>query len=277
MSRARRSSETDWIQRAVAVEGVERMEAFFTGNAYASHRHDTYAIGRSLAGVHDFQYRRGKRRSLPGHTIVLHPDELHDGQAGAEGGFRYRMIYVEPTLFQDALAGRALPFIEHGVSTDPRLLAATDMLLQPMNVTLDPMEQAEALADLAMALATVSGARPAPASRDFASARRAREFLHENALRVVTLDELEAITGRDRWSLTRDFHTFYGTSPYRFLTLRRLDAARRMMEAGTPLASVAAATGFTDQSHLTRHFGKAFGIAPARWLQMLRDPTADHR
>ncbi|CAG9233341.1 AraC family transcriptional regulator [Paraburkholderia tropica] len=270
MSRGPQSRRADWVQRAEPVEGVERFEAFFTGNAYASHRHDTYAIGRSLAGVHDFQYRRGMRRSLPGHTIVLHPDETHDGQAGAEGGFRYRMIYVEPALFQNVLDGRTLPFIEHGISTDPRLLAATETLLQPMNVTLDPMEQAEALAELATALAAVSGARPAPASRDFASARRARDFLHENALRVVTLDELEAVTGRDRWSLTRDFHTFYGTSPYRFLTMRRLDVARRMMEAGTPLASVAAATGFTDQSHLTRHFGKTYGIAPARWLQMAR-------
>jgi len=43
------------------------------------HRHDTYAIGRTLAGVQSFSYRRSRRNSLAGNTLVLHPDEAHDG------------------------------------------------------------------------------------------------------------------------------------------------------------------------------------------------------
>ena len=39
-----------------------------------------------LAGVQSFQYYNTKRHSLPGKTIVLHPDELHDGEAGTEAG-----------------------------------------------------------------------------------------------------------------------------------------------------------------------------------------------
>ena len=45
----------DWLLRAEAVQGVERIEAFFQGKAYAMHRHDTYAIGRTLAGVQSFR------------------------------------------------------------------------------------------------------------------------------------------------------------------------------------------------------------------------------
>ena len=262
----------DWVYRATPIAGVERIEAFFHGKAYAMHRHDTYAIGRTLAGVQSFQYRRGMRHSLPGQTLVLHPDEAHDGQAGTDAGFRYRMIYVEPALFQDVLGGTALPFIEGGISTDARLRAATDTLLQQVSHPLEPLEQSDALAELAHALAAVSGQRPMRATGDFPSARRAREYLHAQAHRVVTLEELEHATGRDRWSLCRDFRTFYGTSPYRYLVMRRLDTARRLMLHGLSLADAAASAGFADQSHMTRHFSKTYGHTPARWLQIASAP-----
>jgi len=98
----------DWILRAAPGGHVERIEAYFGGHGYDMHRHDTYAIGRTLSGVQSFNYRRDYRHSLPGGTIVLHPDEPHDGQAGTDAGFHYRMIYVEPALIQQILGGRPL-------------------------------------------------------------------------------------------------------------------------------------------------------------------------
>jgi AraC-like DNA-binding protein len=258
----------DWVRRAEPTAGVERIEAWFHGKAYAMHRHDTYAIGRTLAGVQSFSYRRSQRNSLPGNTMVLHPDEVHDGQAGTDEGFQYRMIYVEPAFFQDVLGGRALPFLEGGVTSDPRLAAATATLLQHVGHTLEPLEQSDALAELAHALAAVAGMPARRLKGDFLAARRARDYLRANCARVVTLDELEVATGRDRWSLSHDFRMFYGTSPYRYLTMRRLDAARRLLLSGLSLAHAAAATGFADQSHMTRHFAKTFGLTPGRWLQV---------
>lgn len=257
--------------RAQPMRGIERIEAWFQGKAYAMHRHDTYAIGRTLAGVQSFNYRRGRRDSLPGNTIVLHPDEAHDGQAGTGEGFRYRMTYIEPALLQDALGGRALPFLEGGVTTDPRIAAAAETLLQGVGHTLEPLEQSDALAELAHALAATAGVPRPRAKGDYLAARRARDYLHAHFTRVVTLEEVQAATGRDRWSLSHDFRTFYGTSPYRYLTLRRLDAVRGMLLSGTSLASAAAGAGFADQSHMTRHFLKAFGLTPGRWLQVMGD------
>lgn len=268
MNRLAPRARLDWVKRAEPIDGVERIEAWFSGNAYAMHRHDTYAIGRTLAGVQRFSYRRGQRNSLPGNTLVLHPDEAHDGQAGTDEGFQYRMIYVEPALFQDVLGGRALPFLDGGVTTDPRIAAATATLLQHVGSTLEPLEQSDALAELAHALAAVAGMPARRLKGDYLAVRRARDYLHTNCTRVVTLDELEAATGRDRWSLSHDFRSFYGTSPYRYLTMRRLDAVRRILLAGTSLAHAAAAAGFADQSHMTRHFARTFGLTPGRWLQI---------
>jgi AraC-like DNA-binding protein len=259
----------DWITHAKSADGIECIEAWFQGNAYAMHRHDTYAIGRTLAGVQSFNYRRSRRNSLPGNTIVLHPDEAHDGQAGTGEGFRYRMIYVQPALFQDALGGRPLPFLEGGVTNDTRIAAATETLLQPIGQTLEPLERSDALSELAHALAALAGMPRSRGNGDYLAARRARDYLHANLARTVALEELEIATGRDRWSLSHDFRTYYGTSPYRYLTMRRLDTVRRMLLSGISLSSAAAAAGFADQSHMTRHFLKTFGQTPGHWLQVV--------
>lgn len=65
----------DWVRRAPQHGAVERIEAYFAGHGYDPHRHDTYAIGQTLAGVQSFRYRRSQRHSLPGGCLVLHPDE----------------------------------------------------------------------------------------------------------------------------------------------------------------------------------------------------------
>jgi len=220
--------------------------------------------------VQRFSYRRGLRNSLPGNIMVLHPDEAHDGQAGTEEAFRYRMVYVQPALFQQVLSGRALPFLEGGVTTDPRVAAATSALLQGDDVFLEPLEQSDALSELANALASVCASHAArQAKGDFRAAWRARDYLDANLVSGVTLAELEAATGRDRWSLSNDFRTFYGTSPYRYLTMRRLDIVRCLLLRGSSLARAAAFAGFADQSHMTRHLVKTFGMTPGRWMYVV--------
>ncbi|MEW6345530.1 MAG: AraC family transcriptional regulator [Pseudomonadota bacterium] len=270
--KARHGAGADWIDRAPQAGGIERIEAFFHHNAYDLHRHDTYAIGRTLAGVQSFHYRRSLRNSVPGTTMVLHPDEAHDGHAGTDEGFRYRMVYIEPALFQQALGGKALPFVEGGMSHDPRLFAATEGLLQAIDCALDPLEQDDAIFELAMALDAVAGSEPQPGKRsaDYHAAERARQYIHDALDQPVTLDVLAMASGRDKWSLSRDFRLLFGTSPHRYLTMRRLDLVRRLATEGRPLADASAAAGFADQSHMTRHFTKTWGISPSRWLNMLK-------
>lgn len=192
---------SDWIHRAPHASKVERIEAFIAGHGYDLHRHDTYAIGSTLSGVQSFQYRGEKRHSLPGGTMVLHPDEAHDGQAGTADGFRYRMIYVEPALIQQILGGKPLPFVKNGISSDPRLYAATRALLKGMDGPMDNLEEQDAMFDLAHALNAVSGTSQSTQAFDYQAAEKAREFMHAGLDRTITLDALADQSGRDPWSL----------------------------------------------------------------------------
>lgn len=92
------SSNQDWIRHFPKNKSqLERIEAFFTGYAYAAHRHDTFAIGVTLNGVQSFNYGGVKQHSLPNMTMILHPDEKHDGEAGTQAGFKYQMAYIKPS------------------------------------------------------------------------------------------------------------------------------------------------------------------------------------
>lgn len=261
----------DWVKFAQTPGKIERIEAYFSGHGYEPHRHDTYAIGRTLSGVQSFHYRGGKQHSLPGGTMVLHPDEVHDGEAGTTEGFQYRMLYLDPALIQKILGGKPLPFIPGGLSSDPRLYAATAPLLKAPEEAVDGLEEDDALYELAQTLALVGGQRLSRHRVDYCSAEIAREYIQSEFSQNITLDTLSAISGRDRWSLSRDFRALYGTSPYRYVTMRRLEHCRRLIQSGVTLAEAAIEVGFSDQSHMTRQFIKTLGITPGRWQKVIQN------
>jgi AraC-like DNA-binding protein len=76
------------------------------------------------------------------------------------------------------------------------------------------------------------------------------------------------VTGLDRFALARHFRAAFATSPHRYLLMRRLQRARAMIGAGEALSDAAFATGFADQSHLNRHFKKAYGMTPGQWASL---------
>jgi AraC-like DNA-binding protein len=253
----------NWLFKAPGC--IDRIEARFSGTAFSPHRHDTYALGITLRGVQSFDYRGASRHSLPGQLVILHPDELHDGRAGDDRPFQYRTVYVAPVDIQRILAGRVLPFIKGGVSDDPPLRRALQALLDDLDHPLDDFEVQQGLYDLAISLLRASGVEAVGKAANRAAVWSARDYIEANLKRPIRLDDLEHITGHDRWQLSRDFRALLGASPYRYLIFRRLDNARRMMAAGAKLADVAHASGFSDQSHFIRHFKKAYGMTPKRW------------
>jgi AraC-like DNA-binding protein len=264
----------DWVRGRAPVGGVELLRAWFGGRAYARHRHDTYAIGVTEAGVQVFDYRGRVERSTPGEVVVLHPDEAHDGRAGGGDGFGYRIVYVEPARIAAAvraIRGHAapLPFVREPVSRSSTLARAVTAAFRvaPEPLALDALV-------LRLAEGLVEGdpdSQPVGAPRlDQAALDRARAFL-DGRRAIVRSTELESVTGLSRYELARQFRVRYGTSPYRYSLMRRLDFARGRLRGGTPLADLALAAGFADQAHFTRMFKAAYGLTPARYARITAD------
>jgi AraC-like DNA-binding protein len=267
----------DRWHRAVAADGIELMQAWFAGAPYARHRHDTYNIGTTASGVQLFGYRGAQRLSTPGAVFVLHPDEMHDGRAGDESGFGYRQLAVAPQRIAVAvrdIQGRPcpLPFHRDPVSANPILSGAIAAAFRSGGGGLEPLQGDGIVTALAEGLMRGDPAFAGDRRHRFDgdAVRRAREFLDAESARVVRSAELEAVTGLSRYDLARQFRALLGTSPYRYLTMRRLDRAREMIRRGEELAQSAVAAGFADQAHLTRQFKAGYGITPARFAALDR-------
>ena len=253
-----------------APSGVEAIEARFAAHAYDLHRHDDWLVGVTESGVQDFLCRGARRRSTPGRVILIEPEEAHDGQAGAEGGFAYRMLYLpRPWLRAGLRAG--LPGEEPGFAAslcdDPPLACAIGAACRALALPSERLLRDAALDAVLDRLRPHLG-RPWPAAppRDARVARRARERLRDDPARDPGADALAREAGAtDRFQLARAFRAAYGTSPHAYLIQIRLLRARRLLAAGMRPAAVAAECGFADQSHLGRRFRRAYGLTPAAY------------
>ena len=261
--------------------GIERAAVRLTSGGFSRHRHDTYAVGITTAGVQTFWYRGARRTCLPGQLHVLHPDELHDGAPATAAGFAYRIVYVEPELVRAALGSSApLPFVADPVCARGPATRAVEQLLADVDEPLADLGRDAAATAVAAALRAWSGGPQTDTGPvDVAACARVREHLAAHAHEQTASAELERIAGLDRFTLARQFRRAYGTSPDRYRTMRRLELARAAIAGGTPLAAAALDAGFADQSHLTRQFRRAYGMTPgrfARCAQEARGATAPH-
>ncbi len=261
-----------WVKRAAGE--TERFEACFSGLAYAPHRHDTYTLALTTAGVQSFHYRGQLRHSLPGEVVILHPDELHDGQAGTDSPFAYRAITINPVEVQQVLQGASLPFLPSGVTKDPQFVRIAGALLAEFNRPLETLEQQELIYSFACCLQQNTSNSSRHTTANYHAMNRVREYI-DDIIAIdscmpaeITLDELALIAQYSKWQVTRDFRALYGTTPYRYVILKRLQKAKALIERGLPLVQVAYSCGFTDQSHLHRHFKQCFGTTPKVWASL---------
>jgi AraC-like DNA-binding protein len=264
----------DWIRIGASRPGFERIDVSFRTLGFTPHRHDTYAVGVTVRGVQSFAYRGTTEHCVAGRAFVLHPDELHDGRPGTADGFGYRILYIEPYLIQEALGGTGhpLPFVRDAVTDDSRVCSAIEAALEDFDTTIEDLQLDEALVRLAHALAAGdrSARRAAAGPANVQAAQIARDYLDAHVERPVRSDMLERLTGVTRFALARHFRACFGTSPHRYVVMRRLDRAKALMRAGWPLTGAAVESGFADQSHMTRHFRKAYGLSPGDWRALER-------
>jgi AraC-like DNA-binding protein len=266
---------TNTIRLGAGAPGLERAEMRFASCRFSPHRHDTYAIGITTAGVQEFRYRGRRHICLPGQLHFLYPDETHDGGPATEAGFAYRILYVEPELVRDALGGRPLPFVAEPVQDGTPATRELRRLLDQMDDPVSDLGRHEAASAIAEALVALGGGTAREGRIDLAAVARVRSYIAAHASEQTPASTLERIAGIDRYAIARQFRCAYGTSPDRYRTMRRLRTARTAIEEGIPLARAAADAGFADQSHMTRQFVRAYGLTPGRWAAIAA-PAGPH-
>lgn len=250
-----------------AVPGVaEVFHARFTDHAYPMHAHADWTLLIIDSGVVGYDLDRHAHLALDEVVTLLPPHVPHNGRAVAADGFRKRVLYLDGSLLEEQLIGRA---VDGPVIADPALRAAIHRLHGSLDEPGDEFEAESRLAVVGERLRghLRTGAPVGPPSGGARLAHRMRDLLDVHHVDGISLAAAAEVLHAHPAHLVRTFSGEFGMPPHRYLTSRRVDHARRLLLDGLPPNDVAAATGFYDQPHLTRHFTKIVGITPGAFAR----------
>jgi AraC-like DNA-binding protein len=250
--------------RHPAVSGVDLIRAHYVNHGFGRHSHDTFALGVAATGVEELWLDGEVHRVLPGGLVMINPGVVHTGRPAVEAGWAYRAFYPDVEVVAE-VAGTASPWFTEQLVYDADA-AAVVVAAHRAAESADRLAASSLLGQaLSVVLRAYGGKQVAPSSGGGRAVEAAREILHERLAEPPSLAELAAEVGTGQFSLLRAFRARHGLPPHAYLNQLRVRRACALLDLGTPVARAAVEVGFTDQSHLARHFRRIVGVAPGQY------------
>ena len=255
---------------AVEVSGLLVTQAWFAPDLrLPRHRHARASLAVILGGGFSANLAGRDLECGAGALVVTPAEEAHDNRFSSRGA---RVLVIEP-------APRAGPGDRFGalldrpcLSRDPALLAMAHRLSQELHA---PDAHAGMVIE-GLSLELLGGAarerdRELQGPRPPPWLARVADLIRGRFAEPLRLSDLGREAGVSELRVTRAHRAFFGCSPATALRRARLEAAARLLRETTgEIAAIALATGFADQSHLTRQLRKSLGITPAALRRTVR-------
>jgi AraC-like DNA-binding protein len=90
--------------------------------------------------------------------------------------------------------------------------------------------------------------------------------IERNYDKPVSMEEMATLVGLSSTHFNRRFQQLLRMTPMQYLRMVRVQAARNLLSSSSlSLVQIAAAVGYTDQSHLTKRFREVTGMTPAAY------------
>lgn len=266
-----------WVQPARTSTGLGWSHLYVSTQREQPYRATFDPAGTHLLVLHlngPVTVRRGRAKLtcselVPPGGLFLHPAG-HPLAVELGGQLDTVHVYLSDSALQIAADGdRPVALAEE--------LGVTDPLVEQLMLTLDGVVRrwepaARTYVDHLSALLAAHLARghsilgrPAPTSGlSRAELDRVRDLMTSRLAEPLPLADLAAVVGLSVSQFTRKFKAATGVTPHRYLVRLRVDAAARMLRAGSePIACIAATCGFSHQEHLTRVMRAQLGTTPA--------------
>lgn len=241
--------------------------------AYKMHSHAGLSIGAMIDGTTRVSYRGAEHHLQPGQLIFIEPDEPHSCNPPAGQHRSYHMLYLEQhwclaqltQLYAQPVSQlRCQPFI----ISEPLLFARYQAFVDAIQHPAKTFPLAEANAFLLSLLDRCYHASSAAVAEDEDKmVRYLRQRLLQDLSAKPSLQELADEVQLSRETVIRLFKKAVGMPPMAFADNARILLAKTLLREGMPVADVAQATGFSDQSHFHKTFTAYTTATPGQYQQ----------
>lgn len=263
---------------ASCLPGMDMLHADFTTHEYAPHVHHSFVIAVTEVGGAEFK-SRGRVGTADQQTLlVFNPDEPHSGRMGGSARWRYRSFYLaEPgiTHLMSTLGLEKTRYFGSNIYRDQKLIAGFLQLHKILDGTGEPCEPMQEEELIISCFGTLfqnhtqlgQQIRLPAASTDKHLLARVFQLINDCFSERLTLEQMAEVANLTQFQLIAAFNRTTGLTPHTYLTQLRLRAAIAHLAAGQAASEAAIASGFYDQSALTRHFKRTFGMTPLQYVR----------
>lgn len=250
------------------IEGLECFRAYNFIHHFRRHSHEGYTIGVIEDGFGDNNYKGSVFHLAPGKIVVMNPDEAHTGYVVSEHPWSYRMFYINQEAFQRMLPEKSFtPFFRGLCFENEYWFEKLRTLHCLLETQADSLAQQTRFIETFSTFAQVHGkvASPVVSGKEPKYIGRIKDYINAHFRQNISIDDLVKTTNLSRAYLIRSFRLCVGIPPYAYLIQTRVRNAKKLLARKMPVAQVACEMGFSDQSHLTRHFKSITGITPKQY------------
>lgn len=259
--------------RSPLLPDAELLTAEYFAQEFAPHWHESFSIPVIQSGAQTYRYRGTRCLASVGCIAAINPGEVHTGERATEHGWAYRAFYPTVDWMQQLasdMAGSAVgvPWLPDGVIEDAEVSTQLAYAHRLLEAGSDPLAAENALtAGFALMLSRYARTRPTIQTilSDAVRVEMMKSRLSDDLSTSISLTELAQEVGLSSFYAARLFSRTTGMPPHAWRNQLRLNRAQSLLRQNLSVTEIATMTGFADQSHFTRHFKRAFGVAPGRW------------
>jgi AraC family transcriptional regulator len=243
---------------------IRAMQATIPEHGVHTHTHEDAHFVLVLSGIYISSARGAPRFARAPALVYNAPGTTHRDRF-VDGRGSFMTVSMNAALLEEADDLRTLPPSASMLSA-PSSLRSAFVLAREVRGGADSALLEAGAWELLLAAGKAQDGKPLPGwtSRAYEAAM---DLAGDPFIRVADIAEEVDV---HPVHLARVFRQAFGCSPGDMLRWRRMDRACALLrEATLGLAEVAAAVGFTDQSHMTHAFRERFGITPGSYRQLM--------
>ncbi|WCT13892.1 AraC family transcriptional regulator [Mucilaginibacter jinjuensis] len=234
-------------------------------HSFPDHFHEEYTIGVSVNGIQQFNLLNKEFIVAPHSIFLIKPGQMHAHHPIADLGWSFKSMYLSPDFVDHLLKGSEIK----ADSAFVPVVQDEELFNHYINIHENKESDVEdRITSFLYSVYQRSTDNSLQASVISSSEKldEIKAYLADHITQKLNLDTIAGKFHIDKFQLIRQFKKHTGVTPNVYLTILRVECARRLMNQNHSLVETAFEAGFYDQSHFHHNFLYYTGVTPGSFV-----------